>query len=61
MPTINAEASGEIGVTITFRYLEKKLKEITERLDAIEQRLKRIEDRCSGGAVGHQLRRNELG
>jgi len=60
MPTLNADAGGEISVTLEFRYLEKKLVEITQKLDAIMQKLDNIEAKISdlekkcggGGAIG---------
>ena len=58
MPTINADADGSISVTLEFRYLEKKLQEISQKLDQVLQKLDQIEQECGkGGQMGASAKR----
>lgn len=65
MPTINADADGGISVTLEFKYLEKKLQEISNKLDQVLQKLSQIEQECGkGGQMGAQIKKtraNEMG
>ena len=58
MPTINTDAEGGISITLEFKYLERKLVEISKKLDQIMQKLDQIERACGrGGQMGAPVKK----